>query len=414
VARKVAGWLGPLAGPGGWTVPGTSALAKARRRLGPGPFELLFAALRSPLAGPGTPGAAAFGRALLLMSVDGTTLDVPASPAAIAAYGDPPSGSGGAGGYPQLRLLALIGCGTRGLADAVFGPRRASEQDLARKIAARGTLGPGMLVLADRNFCGHPVVAALAGAGADVLIRARADQILPVLQVLPDGSYRSVLADPAAARRRHQRNKNRRRRGSRLPREPATIAGIPVRVIDADLAITPVGRPPRTERYRLITTITDQELAPAGQAAALYAQRWESETGYRELKTYLRGPRRVLRSRDPAGIEQETWALLCASQLIHHARAAAATDASLDPDRVSYTVTLRALRRQITTGPRGRARARRAARAEILSQLRPATRPQRAYPRAIGASTAIRRHARAPTSHITYQLTVRAPAGPDP
>ena len=278
VARKLAGWLGPLAGPGGWTVPGTSALAKARRRLGPAPFELLFERLRSPLAGLATPGAAAFGRALLLMSVDGTTLDVPASPAVIAAYGPPPSGSHGAGGYPQVRLLALIGCGTRGLADAVFGPRTTSEQDLARQIAARGTAGPGMLVLADRNFCGHSVISALTGAGADVLIRAKAGMVLPVLQTLPDGSARSVLADPAAARRRHCRNKMRARRGSALPRDPATTDGIAVRLIEADITATPAGGQPRTERYRLITTLTDHELAPATQVAALYAQRWESET----------------------------------------------------------------------------------------------------------------------------------------
>lgn len=45
VARKLAGWLAPLAGPGGWRVPGSCALARSRRRLGPRPFELLFAAL---------------------------------------------------------------------------------------------------------------------------------------------------------------------------------------------------------------------------------------------------------------------------------------------------------------------------------------------------------------------------------
>jgi len=196
VARKLAGWLGPLAGREHWPVPGTSALARARRRLGARPFELLFAALASPLAGAEVPGAAAFGRALLLMSVDGTTVDVPAGDANIAAFGPPPSGRS-RGAFPQVRLLALIGCGTRGLAGAALGPRTAGEQALARQIAARGTLGAGMLVLADRNFCGHPVVTALTRDGADVLIRARSSQQLPVLQALPDGSYLSVLPDPA-------------------------------------------------------------------------------------------------------------------------------------------------------------------------------------------------------------------------
>ena len=305
VARKLSPWLGPLAGPGGWTVPGSSALARARRRVGPRPFELLFAALAGPLAGPSTPGAAtAFGRRLLVMSVDGTTLDVPASPAVIGACGLPPSGNGraSAGGYPRLRLLTLIGCGTRGLADAVFGPARTrSEQDLARQLAARGTLGPGMLVLADRNFCGHPVIEPLAATGTDLLIRATTRYVFPVLEALPDGSARTVLADPAAAHRRHKRNHLRRLRGSALPPDPATLSGIDVRLIEADITATRSDGTTRTEHYRLITTITDHQQAPAAALAALYAQRWESETGYRELKTFLHGPRRVLRSRDPAG-----------------------------------------------------------------------------------------------------------------
>ena len=88
-------------------------------------------------------------------------LDVPGTAANVAAFGPPQGG----GAWPQVRLVTLAACGTRGLMDAVFRGWRAarsSEQDLARKIAARGRLRRGMLVLADRNFCGYPVVACLA------------------------------------------------------------------------------------------------------------------------------------------------------------------------------------------------------------------------------------------------------------
>src|SRR5205823_11969957 len=85
-------------------------------------------------------------------------------------------------------------------------------------------------------------------------------------------------------------------------------------------------------------------------AAACYAQRWEIETGYREIKVFTRGARRVLRSKDPAGITQEIWALLCACQLTHTTRATAAAAGGHDPGQISYTTTLRALRRAITTG----------------------------------------------------------------
>lgn len=411
VARKLAGHLAPLAGPSGWRVPGSTALARARRRLGAAPFALLFSRLAGPLAGLGTPGAAAFGR--LLVAVDGTTLDVPYSAANLAAWGPPPRGSRGSGGFPQVRLVTAAGCGTRGLAGAVFGPgwrKGHSEQALAIRMAEHGGLGKGMLVLADRNFCGHAVVTALTANGADVLIRVKSISKLPVLQLLPDGSYRSVLPDPAASAARASRNKKRRRRRSTLPPDAFTLHGIPIRVIEADITATPACGTPRTERYRLITTILDPAAAPAPAAAATYAQRWEAETGYQEMKTFLRGHGRVLRSRDPAGVEQETWALLCACQLIHTTRAAAARNARprLDPDRISFTVTLRATRRHITTG-----RSHHTTTTEILTQLLPPHRRPRSLPRAIHATPNCRRNLTSTTAGpATYTITIAPPPHP--
>jgi hypothetical protein len=407
VARKLAGWLAPLAGPGGWTVPGSGALARARRRAGPRPLKLLFAALAGPLADPATPGAHAFGR--LVVALDGAMLDVPHTPANIAAFGPPPGAK--QGGFPQVRLVTLTGCGTRGLLDAAFRGRtaaRSSEQDLARTIAGHGQLGAGMLVLADRNFCGYPVAAALTATGADFLIRARADQKFPVLEVLADGSYRSVLPHPAASRAWRHRNDERRRRGSPLPPDPRTsLPGIAIRVIEADITITPASGPPRTERYRLITTLAGPAMAPAASLAACYAQRWEIETSYREIKTFTLRPAQVLRSASPAGITQEIWALLCACQLTCTARACAATAGGHDPDRISYTVTLRAIRRAITT-THGNITA------EALSQLLPPRR-HRHHPRLIGASTAKRRAARAGlTATLTYKITINPPDQPGP
>jgi len=399
VARKLAGWLAPLAGPGGWHLPGTGALARARRRAGPAPLRELFTRLAGPLAGPGTPGAFAFGR--LLAALDGTMLDVPCSPANAAAFGAPPSG-GGHGGFPQVRLVTLVACGTRGIIDAVFrGCRapRASEQDLARKLAARGRCRRGMLVIADRNFGGYPVAAALAGTGADLLIRVKSSQWLPVLEVLPDGSARSVLPHPAAGRRAAVA----RYHGRALPGPPA---GLAVRLIQAEITITPDGGTPRTERVKLITTIADWQAAPAAQLAACYAQRWEIETGYREIKVFTRGAGQVMRSQTPAGITQEIWALLCACQLTSTARARAAASAGHDPDRISYTITLRAIRRAIATPAPDPA----SITAEALATLLPPRR-RRSYPRNKLTSTAKRRAARAPlTGTITYKITITTPA----
>jgi DDE family transposase len=300
---------------------------------------------------------------------------VPCTPANVAAFGSPPGG-GSAGGWPQVRLVTVVACGTRGIIDA------------------------------DRNFSGYPVAAALAATGADLLIRAKAPagQWLPVLRALPDGSYLSVLPEPASGRA-HARA---RHRGRTLPGPPA---GLPVRVIQAGITITPAGGAPRTEQYRLITTLLDARAAPATAIAACYAQRWEIETGYREAKVFTRGAGQVLRSWHPVGVAQEIWAWLCACQLTHAARVTAAASTGLDPDRISYTVTLRAIRRAIITPGLSRQVTN-----EALARLLPPRRP-RSYPRLSLTSTAKRRAGRAGlTGTITCKITIIEPAdtGPGP
>jgi IS4 transposase len=59
--------------------------------------------------------------------------------------------------------------------------------------------------------------------------------------------------------------------------------------------------------YRLFTTITDPDQASAAELAAAYAQRWEIENTFDELKTHQRGPRIVLRSKSPDLVLQEIW-----------------------------------------------------------------------------------------------------------
>ena len=61
------------------------------------------------------------------------------------------------------------------------------------------------------------------------------------------------------------------------------------------------------ELIALVTTITDPQQCPAAVMAQAYHQDGH-ETGNRQLKTYLRGPGRVLRSQSPDMVRQETTA----------------------------------------------------------------------------------------------------------
>jgi hypothetical protein len=67
-----------------------------------------------------------------------------------------------------------------------------------------------------------------------------------------------------------------------------------------------------------------------------------------ELKTHQRGPGTILRSRKPELVEQEIWGLLLTHYGIRHLMREAADQAELDPDRMSFTRTLRVVRRQVT------------------------------------------------------------------
>ena len=60
-------------------------------------------------------------RGLLLTVIDGTLLTVADSPANTGRY-TKQRGNHGGSGYPQLRLSALLACGTRSVIDAVFDP----------------------------------------------------------------------------------------------------------------------------------------------------------------------------------------------------------------------------------------------------------------------------------------------------
>ena len=99
---------------------------------------------------------------------------------------------------------------------------------------------------------------------------------------------------------------------------------------------------------RLLTTLLDPTQAPATELAALYAQRWEQENAFDELKTHQRGAGRVLRSKSPEMVTQEIYAHLLVHYAIRALINAAAEPEELDPDRVSFIRSIRMIRRQVT------------------------------------------------------------------
>jgi hypothetical protein len=329
----------------GWEVPTSGGICQARKRLGPGPLEELFGQVAEPVAEEDTAGA--FLGGWRLMSVDGMEWDVPDTPANRAAFG---SGAGPAGpaAFPKVRVVTVSECGSHAAVAAAAGPaaggKGSGEQALARRLYPR--LEEDWLLLADRNFYGWTDWCAAADTGAALLWRAKSSLGLPVLEPLPDGSWRSVLVNPRIDSRGTVRGRRARllaaaARGEDLPEDQARyVRAVEYQVPDRD------GNG-KGERIILITTITDPRQAPAAVLAQAYHQRWEHEGGNAQLKTYLRGPGRVLRSQSPDMAEQEIWGYLLTHYAISALICAAATNAGIDPDRVKFKRTVRIVRRAV-------------------------------------------------------------------
>ncbi len=288
-----------------------AALWQARTRLGPAPLRALFDLLRGSAAAPRTSGS--WWRGLLVCAIDGTTLDVPDTAGHRARLGKQGNQYATAG-YPQIRLVALVACGTRAIIDAVFGPTASGESAYLPSLLR--SVHQGMIVLLDRGLSSNALLAAVASAEADFLARLSASRKPPVLARLPDGSFLSILG------------------------------GVKARIIDCQVTIaTTAGT--QTGTYRLATTLLDHRRYPASDLVTLYHQRWEIETAYFEIKKTMLG-RRVLRARTLPGITQEIYALLTVYQALRIAIAdTTLTAPSTDPDRASFTIALHTAREQV-------------------------------------------------------------------
>lgn len=288
----------------GLAVPSARALRDLRRRVGIAPVRALFEVLAGPQGQPRTPGVMS-GR-YRTVAFDGCrSLKVPDTLRNRAWLGKMQA-SLGETGYPVIQLMTLVETGTRALLGAAFGPAADGELAWARELLH--LLDASMLVLLDRGFDAGEFLAQAAATGAQFLVRLNATRRPPVLRHLPDGSVLSL------------------------------IGGVKVRIVEASVTVTCHDGSSYGGSYRLATTLLDHRAYPAAALTCLYHERWEHEITYLALRhTLLQG--RVLRSGDPAGLQQEMWALLALYQALRTAiTGAIETLPGTDPDRASYQI----------------------------------------------------------------------------
>ena len=338
VATKVTGSLDRWGcWDASWSVPTSSGITQARTRLSAKAMAEVFEGVAEPVGGMFT--RAAMLRDWRVLAIDGFGVDLPDTDANAAEFGYAGSGDGRSA-YPKARVVALSECGTHAFLAAELAPYAVGEKTLATRLYRR--LQPGALLTADRNFYSLQAWGDAVATGPALLWRAPTQLQLPLIRVLADGTYLSVLVNP-------------KRRGAR--RAAVTAAATAGADLDPDdgrlVRVIEYTVPDRFgngsgELIALLTTITDPAEARADELADTYHQRWEHETGNDQLKTHLRGPGRVLRSRLPDLAYQEIWAWLTVHYAIAVLIARAAEAADLDPDRISFTRALRIIRRTAT------------------------------------------------------------------
>lgn len=306
--------------------PDDSAFTKARQRLGVAPLRELFREVARPMAAPDTPGA--FYRSWRLMGIDGTTFDMPDT-----AENERIFGRGGnqrsPNAFPQVRVLALCELGTHAICDMALRPIRGSEQAMVPHLLR--SLTPDMLLLWDRGFFGFDLINSVLDRGSHLLGRIKAKYLIfQRFENLPDGSYLSKIY-ASYYDRTHDRN-GRVVRIIEYTHDDPTRAGCGV-------------------TNRLLTDLLDPTDLPAREAVLLYHERWEEELAFDEIKTHLNGRELLLRSKTPRGVVQELYGLFLTHRVIRQVIADAAAQRQLDPDRLSFTNTLRVLQCHLHESP---------------------------------------------------------------
>jgi hypothetical protein len=288
-----------------------SALSARRQGLPWAVFEELLRLALRPLAKPQAQGRA-FYKGLRLVGIDGSSFSLSNTPQSLARLSKAASRRLRAA-FIKLRVVVLMELGLHNPLAAAIGRDGESEMALARRLFDR--LQPGWLALMDRLYGVGVVVAELwrlhTERGVEFLVRVRGNLKAVVREVLRDGS---VIVEV--------RVKKQRLRLRQITGRVRRRNGVWVTV-------------------RLWTSLLDATKYPALELLGLYAQRWELEIGYKELKVELRGGE-LLNSHTVETAAQEVAALLLAQAVLVRVRQTAGT--ATEVLRISFAKTLHLVR----------------------------------------------------------------------
>ena len=297
-----------------------SGCSNRRARLPWEVFAELMRRVLRPLANPRR-HKGAYWRSWRLTALDGTQFSVTNTPQNNGALRKAKARRGRAA-FAKLTTSVLLELGLHNPLAAAIGHKGQSEWELSLSLLAQ--LPKGVLLLADRlSGCAAFAAEALRACrrvGSHFVFRARTQIKVEEVRRFKDGSRRVRVP---------VRKKGR-------PRE--IVEWLELREIRVQLH----RKGHRATELRLWTTLLDPEQAPAAELVELYAQRWEHELFYRELKGQLRKSA-LLQSHTVTTAAQEIAALMLAAALLAKERDRAAAG-QVPVLRVSFAKLLQLLR----------------------------------------------------------------------
>jgi hypothetical protein len=249
-------------------------------------------------------------RDLTLWAMDGTCLNLPDTEENAKAFGRADGRSPSA--FPQARVAALLNARTHILAGLCVGPYDQGELTLLEPLWDR--IPDYSMTLVDRGLHSWWAFDRLSSRGTERhwMTRSRANLSAKLVKKLGRGDDLVEVTVSAKARKKH-------------PDAPEKLLMRRVRVMRKGY-----------QPMLLLTSALDPERYPASELRDVYAQRWEIELGYDEIKNHLLEGEVTLRSKTADGVKQEVFGIGIAYNLVRLELARVASELRVTPTRMSF------------------------------------------------------------------------------
>jgi hypothetical protein len=315
---------------------GNSAYIQARQRLPQERFEQVLKSTAS--AADQRAGDVGHLAGRPVKAVDGSTVQLPDTPANQIAYPQPSTQKPGCG-FPVMRLVVLFSLASGALLEVAMG--NLLSHDLRVFAQLWETLRAGDILLGDRGFGNFPTVAQLPRQGVDVVARLHQRRKVDFRKATRLGTNDGVFV---WRKNSQQSDIMTAAQWRALPEE------ITVRIVRFRTTI----RGFRNRKVTLVTTLLDPQIYPAEELAAVYGRRWRLELCLRDVKTTM--GMELLRCQSPAMARKEVLAYFIAHNLVRCVIAEAVLRYDATLDRLSFKGTLDALRQYSAAIARARSR----------------------------------------------------------